>query len=72
MSQKPTDMAELANMLDFVAEEMRSGRYEFKATPETTTLRQVFPSLDGDDGEVLGFSYTNTDGVITLFVQIES
>lgn len=68
------DLKNLSHLVRFVADEMESGRYEADHAREDTTLRELFPHDEGDDPEdqvdELAYSYTNDNGVITLFVRI--
>lgn len=62
-------------MLDFVAEEMRSGNYKAVPIPSDAKLSEIF-TLDDDedptdpDNDALGFNYQNDDGEIRLIVRI--
>ncbi|GAA5513627.1 hypothetical protein Dcar01_02371 [Deinococcus carri] len=72
MTRRDDGPKELAPLLEFVLEEMRSGRYDFESVPESSRLRDLFPSDDKDgDDEGGGFAYTNDGGVITLFLRMK-
>lgn len=77
MAYNPKDPSSLAPLLEFVADELRSGKYESVRLGMNTKLVELFPLDAGEDpnssdNDAYGFIYTNDKGIISLVLRIKS